>query len=118
MNIGAYYCNHNLAENGGKMEGVINIKNVPANLVKSVVADIERGLTAEIQPYPWRSETCIGEWHYQRALYNWPGEYGRYLPPSDVIHWMIDTVTKNGTFLLNIQGKPDGTIDSKERRIV
>ena len=27
---------------------------------------------------------------------------------------MIDTVSKNGTFILNIPGKPDGTIDSKE----
>jgi alpha-L-fucosidase len=118
MNIGAYYYNHNLAVNGGKMEGVINVKDVPAKLYKSVVADIERGLAAEILPYPWQSETCIGEWHYQRTLYNWPGEYGRYLPPGDVIHWMVDTVSKNGTFLLNIPGKPDGTIDSKERRIL
>ena len=43
-----------------------------------------------------------------------PGEYGGYLPPRDVIHWMIDTVSKNGTFILNVPGKPDGTIDSKE----
>ena len=41
-------------------------------------------------------------------------EYGGYLQPRDVIHWMIDTVSKNGTFILNIPGKPDGTIDSKE----
>ncbi len=32
----------------------------------------------------------------------------------DLIHWLIDTVSKNGTFILNIPGKPDGTIDSKE----
>jgi alpha-L-fucosidase len=31
-----------------------------------------------------------------------------------VIHWLIDTVSKNGTFILNIPGRPDGTIDSKE----
>ncbi len=118
MNVGAYYYNHNLAQNGGKMEGVITIKNVPPKWAKSVVADIERGLAAETLPYAWQSETCIGQWHYQRELYNWPGEYGRYLPPRDVIHWMVDTVSKNGTFLLNIPGKPDGTIDSKERLIL
>jgi alpha-L-fucosidase len=27
---------------------------------------------------------------------------------------MIDTVSKNGTFILNVPGRPDGTIDSKE----
>jgi alpha-L-fucosidase len=118
MNVGAYFYNHNLALNGGKMEGVITIKEVPPNFAKSVVADIERGISADILPHPWQSETCIGDWHYQRALFNKPGEYGGYKNPRDVIHWMVDVVSKNGTFLLNIPGKPDGTIDSKERHIL
>jgi alpha-L-fucosidase len=118
MNIGAYYYNHNLQLNGGRMEGVINIKNVPPNLAKAVVADIERGLAAEILPHPWQSETCIGQWHYQRELFNRPGEYGGYMTPREVIHWLADTVSKNGTFVLNIPGKPDGTIDRKERHIL
>ena len=114
MNIGAYFYNHNLKTHGGKQEGVINIKMVPDHLAKSVVADYERGITAGIMPYAWQSETCIGEWHYQRALYDEPGVYGGYLPPQEVIHWLVDTVSKNGTFILNIPGKPDGTIDKKE----
>jgi alpha-L-fucosidase len=118
MNIGAYFYNHNLQTRGGRMEGIINIKNVPDNLAKSVVADIERGLTSEIRPYPWQSETCIGGWHYDRALFEHPGEYGGYLPPRDVIHWMADAVSKNGIFILNVPGKPDGTIDSKEQLIL
>ena len=48
------------------------------------------------------------------ALFDKPGEFGGYLPPRDVIHWLIDTVSKNGTMVLNIPGRPDGTIDSKE----
>ena len=114
MNIGAYFYNHSLRTNGGRMGAVLNIKEVPEHLVKSVVADFERGLTSDIQKYPWQSETCIGEWHYNRELYEKPGDFGGYLPPRDAIHWMIDTVSKNGTFILNIPGKPDGTIDSKE----
>jgi alpha-L-fucosidase len=114
MNIGAYFYNHNLQTHGGKLEAILNIKNVPDRLAKAAVADYERGLTSEIMKYPWQSETCIGEWHYDRALYDKPGEYGGYLPPRDAIHWLIDTVSKNGTFILNIPGKPDGTIDSKE----
>ena len=114
MNIGAYFYNHNLKTHAGKMEAVLNVKDVPDRLAKAVVADYERGLTSGIMKYPWQSETCIGEWHYSRRLYEKPGEYGGYLPPRDVIHWMIDTVSKNGTFILNIPGKPDGTIDSKE----
>ncbi|MGA7522104.1 MAG: alpha-L-fucosidase [Acidobacteriaceae bacterium] len=114
MNIGAYYYNHSMQTHGGKVDGIINIKNVPDKWARSVVADYERGLTSGIMQYPWQSETCIGDWHYSRALYDKPGEYGGYLTPRDVIHWMIDTVSKNGTFILNIPGKPDGTIDSKE----
>jgi alpha-L-fucosidase len=114
MNIGAYLYNHGLRTHGGGMEAVLNVKQVPDRLAKALVADYERGITAGIMKYPWQSETCIGEWHYNRALYDKPGEYGGYLPPRDVICWLIDTVSKNGTFVLNIPGKPDGTIDSKE----
>ena len=118
MNIAAYFYNHNLAVRGGKLEAILNVKDVPPNLYKSVVADIERGLTTDIQTYPWQSETCIGQWHYQRKLFDHDGEYGGYMPPAQVIHWMVDTVSKNGTFLLNVPGKPDGTIDQKERLIL
>ncbi|SPE18104.1 Alpha-L-fucosidase [Candidatus Sulfotelmatomonas gaucii] len=113
MNVGAYFYNHNL-KTRGKMEAVLNIKNVPDKLAKAVVADYERGLTSGIMPYAWQSETCIGEWHYRRSLFDGPGQFGGYLPPRDAIHWLVDTVSKNGTFILNIPGKPDGTIDSKE----
>ena len=96
------------------MEAVVNGKHIPDNLAKALVADYERGLTAGIMPYAWQSETCIGDWHYNRRLYDATGDYGRYLAPRDVVHWMVDTVSKNGTFILNVPGRPDGTIDSKE----
>ncbi|MGC8559781.1 MAG: alpha-L-fucosidase [Phycisphaerae bacterium] len=118
MNIGAYFYNNSMKLNGGKVEGVVNIKIVPPNLAKTVVADIERGLAGQILPYPWQSETCIGDWHYLRALFDQPGKYGGYLHPREVIHWMIDAVSKNGNFVLNIPGKPDGTIDRKEKLIL
>jgi alpha-L-fucosidase len=114
MNIGAYFYNNNLKTHGGKLEAVLNVKDVPNRLAKAVVADYERGLTSDIMKYPWQSETCIGEWHYARHLSTSAGEYGGYLPPRNVIHWLIDTVSKNGTFILNVPGRPDGTIDSKE----
>ena len=114
MNIAAYYYNRSVSRRGGKVDVVANIKNVPAHLVKGVVADFERGLNNEIMPYVWQSETCIGSWHYDRGLYDKPGDFGGYLHPRDVIRWLVDTVSKNGVFVLNIPGKPDGTIDSKE----
>ena len=118
MNIGAYFYNHYLQTHSGKMDGVVNIKAVPDDKAKAVVADYERGITDRIMPYAWQSETCIGAWHYQRALFEKPGEYGGYLEPRDAIHWLIDTVSKNGTFVLDIPGKPDGTLDGKEIAIL
>jgi alpha-L-fucosidase len=114
MNIAAYYYNRSVQAHNGRVEVALNIKNVPDRLVKGVVADFERGVTDAIMPYAWQSETCIGGWHYDRSLYEKPGEFGGYLHPRDAVHWLIDTVSKNGTFVLNIPGKPDGTIDSKE----
>ncbi len=113
INIAAYFYNNSLLKRG-KMEAVANVGDVPDRIAKAVVADFERGMTSKIMPYTWQSDTCIGTWHYDRALYDQPGEFGGYLHPRDVIHWLIDTVSKNGTFVLNVPGRPDGTIDDKE----
>jgi alpha-L-fucosidase len=114
MNIGAYFYNHNLKTRGGKMEAVLNIKGVPDNQAKAVVADYERGVTDRLMPHPWQSETCIGDWHYNRGRFR----DHSYMKPVEVIHWMVDAVSKNATFILNIPGKPDGTIDADEKAIV
>jgi alpha-L-fucosidase len=114
MNIVAYFYNHYLKTHNGKLDAVLNIKQVPDELAKAVVADYERGVTARIMPYPWQSETCIGEWHYNRKLFI----DHSYMKPGEVIRWMVDAVSKNGTFILNIPGKPDGTIDQDEKDIL
>jgi alpha-L-fucosidase len=118
MCLAAYYYNRSASLHGGEVDGVITGKHVPDRLQKAMVADIERGLSGDILKHPWQSETCIGNWHYLRALYEAPGEFGAYMHPRAAIHWMIDTVSKNGTFILNVPGKPDGTIDGKERLIL
>ena len=114
MNIGAYFYNQNLKTRGGKMEAVLNIKGVPDELAKGVVADYERGVTKRIMPCAWQSETCIGDWHYNRARFL----NHNYMKPGQVIHWMVDAVSKNATFILNVPGRPDGTIDTDEQAIL
>ena len=121
MNLGAYFYNHNLKTRGGKMEAVLNVKGVlSAKGVQddlhapAVVADVERGVIDRILPRPWQSETCVGEWHYDRRIF----ENHKYMKPVEVIHWLVDVVSKNGTFVLNIPGRPDGTIDSDEIAIL
>ncbi len=118
MNLGAYFYNRSLKLHGGQMRGVINVGNVPPHLAKAITWNLESGVVDGIQPYPWQTGTCIGGWHYQRALFNRPGKYGGYKHPALIIHWLIDVVSKNGTFILDIPGKPDGTIDRKEAAIL
>ncbi|HSY42639.1 MAG TPA: alpha-L-fucosidase, partial [Candidatus Acidoferrum sp.] len=57
---------------------------------------------------------CIGDWHYNRAKFL----AHTYMQPAHVINWMADAVSKNGTFILNIPGKPDGTIDADEQAVL
>ena len=77
MNIGAYFYNHNLQTHGGKMEAVLNGKQVPDRIAKALVADYERGLTSEIMPYAWQSETCIGDWHRKQERHVRPEHTGQ-----------------------------------------
>ena len=114
MNLGAYFYNHNLRTHSGKLNAVLNGKHVPDDKAKALVADYERGVTNQIMPYAWQSETCIGDWHYNRARFL----KHSYMKPGQVIHWMVDAVSKNGTFILNIPGKPDGTNDADEIAIL
>lgn len=117
LNLSAYYYNKSLAMHGGDMQAVINVgipNNVPKNLYKAFVGDLESGLTDRIMPYPWQSEVGIGSWHYARSRFI----NHTYMKPEQVIHWMVDAVSKNGFFLLNIPGRPDGTIDTDEESIL
>jgi len=112
LDIAAHYYNASLQWRG-KLEAVINIKPHDAHR-PGVVADVERGMRSEISAEPWQTDTCIGDWHYNRRIF----EEKRYLPAAEVIHRLCDIVSKNGNLLLSIPVRGDGTIDSEERRIV
>ncbi len=67
------------------------------------VEDLERGVMPGINPYPWQTDTSIGDWFYNR---NW-----KFRPVSWTIHMLVDIVSKNGNLLLNIVQRPDGALD-------
>jgi alpha-L-fucosidase len=78
------------------------------------VWDIERGTSDRIEPLPWETDTCIGNWHYDRSFY----DRNRYKSASHVIKMLCDIVSKNGNLLLNIPVRGDGTIDDKEEAVL
>jgi len=90
---------------GKKLEGVQR---------RAIVEDVERGWLHEIRAEPWQTDTCIGNWHYSRRIY----EENAYKTPRQVVQRLADVVSKNGNLLLNIPVRGDGTIDEKEEAIV
>jgi len=66
----------------------------------------ENHVPDDLLPYPW--ESCIiagGGWSWVPNA--------RYKSPGDVIHMLVDIVSKGGNLLLNIAPGPDGTWDDQ-----
>jgi alpha-L-fucosidase len=100
LSLIAHYYNSSAARNGGRVEVVYNCKQKSEG---RWVEDLERGIMPKIDPYPWQTDTSIGDWFYDR---NW-----KFRPVSWVIHMLVDNVSKNGNLLLNIVQRPDGSLD-------
>jgi alpha-L-fucosidase len=113
LDVTAHYYNSSIQWHGS-LQAVVNCKALPENRRAAVVEDVERGFRADIVPHPWQTDTCIGDWHYNRARYNDKS----YMGAAAVIHRLCDVVAKNGCLLLSIPVRGDGTIDSEERAIV
>jgi alpha-L-fucosidase len=114
LKIASHYYNHNMATHNGKLEAVLFGKVLTDEQKKCMVWDVERGAPDKAQNLAWQTCSCIGNWHYDRALY----EQDRYKSAATVIHMLVDIVSKNGNLLLNIPVRGNGTIDEKEIAIL
>ena len=104
----AYY--YNRAAQWG--EGVvINYKHdaIPFGIA---VPDIERGQLASQKSYKWQSDTamCFNSWCYTPD--------NRYKQANEILCDLIDINSKNGTLLLNIGPREDGTFTREETEIL
>ncbi len=111
--IAAHYYNRSLAKHG-QVEAVIYGKHLDDTQKHSLVYDIERGKAPDILPRPWQTDTCIGDWHYRRSIY----ENHSYKKSGDVIRMLADIVSKNGNLMLNIPLRGDGTPDPDEVQVL
>jgi alpha-L-fucosidase len=114
LKIAAHFYNANTAQHHGRNEAVLFGKILDADQQQCMAWDIERGVSPIIVPHPWQTDTCIGGWHYDRAVY----DKNHYKSAQTVIHMLADIVSKNGNLLLNIPVRGDGTIDEKELAVV
>jgi alpha-L-fucosidase len=110
LKIAAHFYNGNMALHNGKLEAVLCGKILTNEQKKCMIWDVERGAPDKIQELAWQTCTCIGDWHYNRSVY----DNNSYKSAKEVIHMLVDVVSKNGNLLLNIPVRGDGSIDEKE----
>jgi alpha-L-fucosidase len=113
MDFLAHYYNTNIARHHGNLEAVYFCKNNPdGGQFRNgfCVQDIERGVEDGINPLPWQTDTCIGDWYYKKGI--------TYKTPTTVIQMLLDIVSKNGNLLLSVPPRGDGTLDAQEEQIL
>ncbi|MDP1028460.1 alpha-L-fucosidase [Sphingomonas sp. KR1UV-12] len=114
LDFTAWYYNRSMQWNGGRLEAVVTAKMTPPQRRTGIVDDVERGGKSYIERFPWQTDTCIGNWHYDADLYARSG----YKSAATVLHTLCDVVSKNGNLMVNVPMRGDGTIDDKAERIV
>lgn len=95
---------------GGRCEAVYTSKLATDCETGTCVLDWERGVAGGIPENPWQTDTCIGEWHYNREA--------KYKSPKQVIDLLIDIVSRNGNLMLNFPLPNSGELDYEERVIL
>ena len=95
---------------GGQAEAVYTSKDPTDCAIGTCLLDHERGVSDGIAKNPWQTDTCIGQWHYNR------GE--KYKTAKKVIDMLTDIVSKNGNLLLNFPLPNSGELDFEEMTVL
>ena len=76
------------------------------------IFDVERGQIEGVSPVLWQTDTSIAKnsWGYT--------EGNRFKTPYEILTNMIDVVSKNGCYMLNVGPKSDGTICQEEKDVL
>ncbi|WP_421889644.1 alpha-L-fucosidase [Marinoscillum sp.] len=103
-----YYLNHASKKDKGV---VITHKNgeLPGEVS---LMDLEKGRMDDKTDYFWLTDETIahGSWSYTETL--------KVKPAEEIIHVLIDIVSKNGVLMLNISPKANGTIPGDQRQVL
>ncbi|GAC1705994.1 MAG: alpha-L-fucosidase [Flavisolibacter sp.] len=110
LNLLAHFYNKKTNKNGGKTQAVYTSKRLEdASAGKGLcVFDVERGVVQSIWPLAWQTDTCIGDWHYDRE------RAGKYKTPKTIVDLLVDIVSRNGNLMLNFPLPASGMLDSHE----
>jgi alpha-L-fucosidase len=106
--LAAYYLNK--AEDWKKEVVMVRKQNdLPLNMS---INDLEKSRMNRMGDQPWMTDETIstGSWCYTEDLV--------IKPAKDLLHVLIDIVSKNGVLLLNISPRADGTIPENQRDVL
>lgn len=109
----AYYYNENMRRHNGKQECVMFIKNITDHgFYHDGIAtlDIEGHRSDEMLSEPWQTDMSIGPWGYYAGA--------KYRSAGQIIHELVEIVSKNGNLLLNVPPRADGTLDEETEEIL
>ncbi|MEM9675197.1 MAG: alpha-L-fucosidase [Bacteroidota bacterium] len=104
----AYYLN----ESQKRDQEVVIVRKQDDLPLSMSVDDLEKSRKNELTEESWMTDETIskGSWCYTEDL--------QIKPAADVLHVLIDIVSKNGVLLLNISPKADGTIPEDQREVL
>jgi alpha-L-fucosidase len=106
----ANHYNVNARLRGGHCQAVYTSKRPEDCQTGTCVLDLERGVASGIPANAWQTDTCIGDWHYNRNI--------TYKTPKRVIDMLVDIVSRNGNLMLNFPLPNSGQLDEKELKIL
>jgi alpha-L-fucosidase len=109
LEIIAHLYNTSIAKHGANC-AVYTQKDRRPEIHTVGVLDVEKSQLPGISPHPWQTDTCIGNWFYDVRQ--------KFKQPGHIIEMLVDIVSKNGTMLLNVLQRPDGTLDEEALYIV
>ena len=94
-----HFYNQDITKNG-KLEAVYTCKQPSGGMWAQ---DVERGVLDSISPFPWQTDTSIGDWYYRTGQ--------KYKTATEIIQMLVDIVSKNGNLLINIVQTPEGDLE-------
>jgi alpha-L-fucosidase len=104
LELVAYYYNSSIKKHGAN-RAVYTQKDRRAEILGVGLLDVEKSQLPGINPNPWQTDTCIGNWFYDVRQ--------KFKQPGHIIEMLLDIISKNGTMLLNVLQRPDGSLDDE-----
>lgn len=97
----AHLYNTNMKRNGGKLEAMAFTKGNEDS--RAIAVNVESRFPEGIKKdQPWQTESGLGEWFYFK---------GTFYESSMVIHQMLEAISRNGNYVINIPLTPSGELD-------